>query len=106
MEDVHRLLRDEPAIAPADDFAARVMQVVRREAAARQPSIPFPWRLLSAGLALSLGLVLISVATDSTVPAVAAAGVDAGLAQTASWLTLVLAGTTAVAWWSMRLVHR
>jgi hypothetical protein len=52
-----------------------------------------------------LGLILIGAVGVPPVPP-AAAGADAGAAQAASWLSLVFAGTTAVAWGSMRLVHR
>jgi hypothetical protein len=58
---MNRILAREDEILPSSGFAASVMDVVRREAAA-PPPIPFPWKralpgLLASGLALTLILV-------------------------------------------------
>ncbi|MGB0064402.1 MAG: hypothetical protein WBP85_08150, partial [Terracidiphilus sp.] len=53
---VDRILAAEEKLVPASGFAAAVMERVREEAAL-PPPIPFPWKRLAPGLALTAGVI-------------------------------------------------
>lgn len=61
IDDLDRILADEPELAPSQGFAPLVMDAVR-EAHGRMVAIPFPWRRFVAGLAGGLICVLLSAA--------------------------------------------
>jgi len=52
-DELDRILSGEPEIVPSSGFTANVMDTVRREAT-EPPPIPFPWRRVLPGLAVSV----------------------------------------------------
>ncbi len=102
---IDRALRDEPEVTPSRDFSHRVMRTVRTEAANRK-AMPFPWQLLGGGLALSAGLTLFGVLSGAAPPDAALAEPPAYLTASLAWLSATLAGSLALAWWSMRFAGR
>lgn len=105
-EEIDHMLSHEDEILPSSGFAASVMDVVRREAAA-PPPIPFPWKRALPGLAVG-GLVLVfalvagvaamvQLAMTSTIHQVSASSTftltpifQGGLGAAASWTVLAL----------------
>ena len=56
MDDLDRILANEPVIRPTDGFAAGVMETVRLEAE-MPPPIEFPWARFLPGFFTCLGLI-------------------------------------------------
>lgn len=62
--EIDRILSSEPQIQPSPAFAGRVLDAVRREAAA-PPPIPFPWgRLVPALVSFAVIAAVSIVQTD------------------------------------------
>lgn len=102
---IDRALRDEPEIHPSAGFSQRVMRSVRQEAD-RQGAIPFPWRQLGAGLALSAGVAIIGAITGDAPPEAALPDRFVYLAPALAWLSTALASSLGLAWWSLRFAGR
>ncbi len=56
MDDLDRILTNEPVVRPTDEFTARVMERVREEAE-MPPPIEFPWARFLPGFFTCLGLI-------------------------------------------------
>jgi hypothetical protein len=110
-EDIDRMLREDPTIAPSREFAFRVMYSVRHEAAQRQ-AIPFPWKRLWLGLAASAAVTAAALyalgpgGLARPLDTEAAVRVMQAIAPTAVLLTTALAGSLALVLWSFRLAGR
>jgi hypothetical protein len=102
--EIDRVLRDDPGLAPSPGFAGRVMVSVR-QAAEQREGLPFPWRRLASAIAAS-ALVTVGGLAAGPRPDLAAlsrAAVDYGLAASAPWLAAALVLAFLPAWWSLRL---
>ena len=95
-------LRNEPEITPSPGFSHRVMRSVRREADLRQ-AIPFPWKPIAAGLAVTTALTLAGALGGGAPPAPA---LPADLAAGLGWLSTTLAASLGLVWWSVRFARR
>ena len=104
-DDIDRALRDEPEIVPSAGFAYRVMGAVRRQAE-HQRAIPFPWKPLASGLAISVVVAVVGVVTGEAPPEVVASEGFVYVAPALAWLSTALAGSLGLAWWSVRLGGR
>jgi hypothetical protein len=101
MDELDDILRDDDTISPSATFAARVMEVVRTEAAT-PPPIPFPWRRLLIAPALGLLLCVLAgtqASSDVPLPAVAvlatlACWADGVTAALRTWTPAILAVST------------
>ena len=101
---IDRALRGEAEISPSLGFSSRVMRSVRHEAAHRQ-AIPFPWKPLTAGLAVMAALILAG-ALGGSPPEPALAAPSEHMASAIAWLTTILAGVLAAVWWCLRFAVR
>jgi hypothetical protein len=107
--DIDRALRNERTIVPSVGFTARVMRAVRHYAEDRG-ALTFPWRRLLPGLIGSVALAVIGAvllpATQASDP-LSTALEDPVLVQALSWVVMVLLGSWALVWASMRFAgHR
>ena len=102
---IDQALRDEPQITPSAGFSARVMRSVRREADRRQ-ALPFPWKPLAAGVAVSAALALAGALTGEAPPQVPAPEGLTYLAPALAWLSTALVASLGSAWWSVRFAGR
>ena len=113
-DDLDEFLRREDDIVPSSGFAAGVMDAVRREASAPSP-LPFPWKRVVPGIALSglalLGLLILAIRQfywGGGVPADAVGPVLINLVKAtndigAGWVALALLLSFASVKVSMRL---
>ncbi len=109
MDDLDRILAGESGIEPSSGFAETVMDAVRAEAARPAP-IPFPWRRLLPGLALSCVLLVVAaiLATRAGAPMLRLPPIDpeaiarAAVASGIPWALAALAGS----WLIVRLALR
>jgi hypothetical protein len=56
LDELDRILGSEESLEPSSGLAATAMDAIRKEAAAPEP-VPFPWRRVVPGLAISLALL-------------------------------------------------
>ncbi len=109
MDDLDRILAGESGIEPSSGFAETVMDAVRAEAARPAP-IPFPWRRLLPGLALSCVLLVAAaiLGTTAGTPILRLPPIDPvtiareAAASGISWALIALAGS----WLVVRLAVR
>jgi hypothetical protein len=111
MDEIDRILSEDPVQRPSRDFSARVMTAVRQEAATPEP-IPFPWQRLLPGMLTSLSLSLATFMALGWLGespegngAETAAAIMAYL-STATGTGLLIAGaallfTAALSWWAL-----
>ena len=100
--EIDRILQEEPPIEASSRLSVRVMQSVRQEVSDRE-AIQFPWRWLVPGLVASAAIVLGAIVVGSPeVPARPATAVSAFVPA----ISLAVAGSLVLAWWSARLVNR
>lgn len=60
MDEIDRILSNEPVVRPSAGFQDRVMRAVREEAAAPEP-IEFPWRRFLPGAIAGAGLLAVAL---------------------------------------------
>lgn len=117
MDDLDRILLDEPAIAPPPEFVGRVMAAVHRQAETPRP-LPFPWRWAAIGFGVCALLLLAAViaawilpspppapagAPPGLIPRTADAFRDALPAAVVTELALALGGSLVAVRLSLRL---
>ena len=102
-------LRNEPTIEPSLGFAARVMRGVH-EQVDDLGALAFPWRRFLPGLVACVVLTVIWLAfSPPAAPSESMAKLldDPELARTVSWTVMVLLGSWALVWSTMRFAgHR
>jgi hypothetical protein len=107
--DIDRGLRNERTIVPSVGFTARVMRAVRHQVGDRG-ALVFPWRRLLSGLIASVALATIGVVllpAPQVPDPLSEALEDPALVQGLTWVVMVLLGSWALVWTSMRFAgHR
>jgi hypothetical protein len=108
-KDIDRALTSDRTIVPSPGFATRVMRAVRQHVGDRG-ALSFPWRRLLPGLIASVAVSAIGVALlpapQVPQPLVSTLG-DPALVQAVNWVAMVLLGSWALVWASMRFAgHR
>ena len=99
--DIDRIVNGEAPIDPSPHFSARVMRMVRAEAAERRAR-RLAWRQLWPALAMASAVVAVAVASR----AVGQNPLSPVYADATLWLAVTMAGTLALASWCTRLVAR
>lgn len=107
MDELDRILTDDPEIQPTIGFSTRVMRAVREEAEGMAP-IPFPWARFLPGLCVSLVLLLVALigwfseAASSPASLAAPSWLGDPQLQGLLWALVTLAGTGAMVWAVLR----
>lgn len=116
---IGRALRDERPIEPSPAFASRVMRQVRAAPPPRRVPVAgwtfpwtFPWTGLGLGIAAAAGLWLLGEIPPAPGPPLMPMGPAAGepgvepIHLLIHWLSLVGAGTVALAGWASTVLAR
>jgi hypothetical protein len=107
--EIDRALREDRAITPSPDFAARVMVAVRRQAVEHE-GLAFPWRRLLPGLAACTAIAVAGMiwgAPPAIPEAVTRVMENAAVVHAATWVPMSLLGSWMLVWTSLRLAgHR
>ena len=114
MDELDRILLQEPTVSPSREFTRDVMMAVHREAAA-PPPIEFPWHRFLAGVCTNVALlVVIFMLLDSayesgsgpidTADLLSALGSPVGYGLTAA--TGAIFGSIMVLWLALRPARR